>query len=262
MRMKFIFAAMALAVALPAAAAIKTEAFEYMDGETVLDGYIAFDDAAKGKKPGVLIVHDWMGSGESTQEIARKIASLGYVGFAVDVYGKGVRPKDAGEAGKLAGGLKKDLPLMRSRIRAAFDTLAKRAHVDANRIAVMGYCFGGTVSLELARSGAPITGAVSFHGGLSTANADDAKNIKGKILVLHGADDSYVPAAEVQAFMEEMRKAKTDWQFVAYGNAVHAFTNKKAGNDNSKGAAYEERADRRSWIAMQNFFSEIFAPKP
>ncbi|MCC6133286.1 MAG: dienelactone hydrolase family protein [Acidobacteria bacterium] len=260
MRTNFILP-LVLAMTLPASAAIKTETFDYKEGETTLEGFIAYDDAAKGKLPGVLIVHDWMGAGEFTQEQARKLAALGYVGFAVDIYGKGVRAKDAGEAGKLAGSFKKNLPLMRARIRAALDTLAKRSNVDPARIAVMGYCFGGTVSLELARSGAPIAGAVSFHGGLSTADAGDAKNIKGKILVLHGADDPYVPAAEVQAFQEEMRAAKVDWQMVSYGNAVHAFTNPKMGTDNSKGAAYEERAARRSWVAMQNFFSEIFATK-
>lgn len=260
MRTNFILP-LVLAMSLPASAAIKTETFDYKDGETVLEGFIAYDDAAKGKLPGVLIVHDWMGNGEFTAEKARKLAALGYVGLAVDIYGKGIRAKDAGEAGKLAGTYKKDLTLMRSRIRSAFDVLAKRPNVDPDRIAVMGFCFGGTVSLELARSGAPIAGAVSFHGGLATANADDAKNTKGKILVLHGADDPYVPAAEIRAFEEEMRKAKVDWQMVSYGNAVHSFTNPKAGTDNSKGAAYEERADRRSWIAMKDFFNEIFTVK-
>ncbi len=248
---------MATLSGLPAQAAIKEETIEYKDGETVLEGFLAFDEAGKGKLPGVLIVHDWLGLGDFSKEKARALARMGYAGFAVDIYGKGVRAKDSGEAGKLAGLYKKDLSLMRSRIRSAFDVLSKRANVDPARIAVMGYCFGGTVALELARAGVPIAGAVSFHGGLGTPNASDAKNIKGKILVLHGADDPYVPPSEVESFMKEMRDAKVDWQFIAYGGAVHAFTN-PALKGVAGGASYEEKADRRSWIALQSFFKEIF----
>jgi len=139
--------------------------------------------------------------------------------------------------------------------------LAKNKLVDPTRLASIGFCFGGTTSLELARDGAPLVGVVSFHGGLATPTPADAKNIKGKVLALHGGDDPYVPAEEVAAFQKEMRDAGVDWQFVAYGGAVHSFTVPAAGNDNSKGAAYNARADARSWEAMKQFFAEVFATK-
>jgi dienelactone hydrolase len=173
------------------------------------------------------------------------------------MYGKGVRPKDTKEAGAEAGKYKGNRPLMRTRIAAALDWLKKNPNVDTKRIAAIGYCFGGTTVLELARSGADIAGVVSFHGGLDSPTPADAKNIKCKVLVLHGADDPYVPAAEVAGFEDEMRKAGVDWTLISYGGAVHSFTNPDAGTDNSKGAAYNERADRRSWEAMKTFFAEI-----
>lgn len=246
----------ALAAALPAAAAVKTATVEYLDGDQTCEGFLAYDDAAKGKRPGVVVVHEWMGLGDFAKERAKRLAALGYVAFAADVYGKGIRAKDASEAGRLAGKYKGDLPLLRSRARAAFDTLAKDPRVDPARIFAIGYCFGGTTALELARSGAPLAGVVSFHGGLSTKDPADAKNVKGRVLVLHGAADPYVPPAEVAAFQKEMDEAKVDWQMVLYAGAVHSFTNPAAGNDPSKGAAYDERADRRSWEAMKAFFAE------
>ena len=246
----------ALAAALPAAAAVKTATVEYLDGDQTCEGFLAYDDAAKGKRPGVVVVHEWMGLGDDAKDRAKRLAALGYVAFAADVYGKGIRAKDASEAGRLAGKYKGDLPLLRSRARAAFDTLAKDPRVDPARIFAIGYCFGGTTALELARSGAPLAGVVSFHGGLSTKDPADAKNVKGRVLVLHGAADPYVPPAEVAAFQKEMDEAKVDWQMVLYAGAVHSFTNPAAGNDPSKGAAYDERADRRSWEAMKAFFAE------
>ena len=246
----------ALAAAHPAAAAVKTEVVEYRDGEQVLEGFLAWDDAAQGKRPGVVVVHEWMGLGDYVKERARQLAALGYVAFAADVYGKGIRAKDAKEAAALAGKYKGDLPLLRSRARAAFDTLAKEPKVDPASVFAIGYCFGGTTVLELARSGAPVAGVVSFHGGLGTKDAADAKNVKGRVLVLHGAADPYVPPAEVEAFRKEMDDAKVDWQIVFYAGAVHSFTNPAAGNDPSKGAAYDARADRRSWEAMKAFLAE------
>ena len=188
----------------------------------------------------------------------RKLAELGYVAFAADIYGKGVHAASPQQAGALAGKFKNDQKLMRDRVNAALDVLRGSPLCDPKRVAAIGYCFGGTCVLELARSGADVAGVVSFHGGLSTANPADAKNIRGKVLVLHGADDPHVTPKEVEAFEEEMRNAGVDWQFVAYGGAVHAFTDPSAGNDNSKGAAYNAAADRRSWDAMKVFFAEIF----
>ena len=147
---------------------------------------------------------------------------------------------------------------MRARTNAALETLRKQKFVDGKNVAVTGYCFGGTCVLELARGGADVPGVVTFHAGLDTPTPDDAKNIKGKVLAMTGGDDSYVPAAQVSAFEDEMRKGKVDWQLISYGNAVHGFTNETAGTDNSKGYAYSESADRRSWQAMQDFFKEIF----
>jgi dienelactone hydrolase len=242
-------------------AAIVGETVEYKQGDTVLEGCLAYDDAAKEPRPGVLIVHDWMGNGPFSKQKAEELARLGYVGFAVDVYGKGVRPKNAKEASEEAGKYKQDRKLVRERMIAALDYLKAQKSVDSKRIAVIGYCFGGMAALELGRSGADVAGIVSFHGSLDSPTPADAKNIKGKVLALHGADDPNVNAQIVAAFEDEMRNGHVDWQLVAYGNAVHSFTNPAAGTDNSKGAAYNEKADRRSWQAMKDFFGEVFPTK-
>jgi dienelactone hydrolase len=256
---KLIFLTLASSVfAIHASAEIKERPFEYHDGSQNLEGVIVEDVAVKGIRPAVLIVHDWMGISDDTKQRAHMLAEMGYVAFAADIYGKGVRPKDASEAMNLAKTYKADQALMRSRATAALQVLQSNIAVDRSKIAVIGYCFGGTVALELARSGAPLAGVVTFHGGLATSSPNDAKNIKGKILVLHGADDPYVNADEVKAFEDEMRAGGVDWQLTKYSGAVHAFTIKNAGDDNSKGAAYNERADKRSWQAMKDFFAEIF----
>jgi dienelactone hydrolase len=244
--------------AVTAEAAVKTKFVEYKQGDTVLEGYLAWDDAKKAKQPGVLIVHEWTGINDHMKQRAEMLAKLGYVAFAADIYGKGIRPSAQPEAAKTAGIYKNDRPLMRARVKAGLEELKKQKQVDPQRIAAIGYCFGGTTVLELARDGGDVRGVISFHGGLSTPNPLDAGNIKGKVLALHGADDPFVKAEEVAAFQDEMRNAHVDWQFVSYGNAVHSFTNKAAGNDNSKGAAYNEKADKRSWEAMKAFFAEIF----
>jgi dienelactone hydrolase len=240
-------------------AAIKTETVEYRDGDTVLEGYLAYNDTLEGKRPAVLIVHEWTGLGGYVKRRAKQIAELGYVAFAVDIYGRGVRPANAQEAAKQAGIYRSDRQLMRRRAIAGLERVKKYPFVDPNRIAAIGYCFGGGVALELARSGADIKGVVSFHGNLDTPNPEDAKNIKAKVLVLHGADDPHVPPEQVAAFQKEMRDAKVDWQMVFYGNAVHSFTNPDSGNDPSRGAAYNKKADVRSWQAMKDFFKEIFS---
>ncbi|MBX7257053.1 MAG: dienelactone hydrolase family protein [Candidatus Hydrogenedentes bacterium] len=244
-------------LAVPAFAAIKTESVEYKDGDTLLEGYIAYDDASTDKRPGILIVHAWWGLGNQSKDTAKRLAELGYVGFAVDMYGKGVLAKTRDEAMKLSGPFREDRALMRRRVKAALETLKKNPLVDTSRIAALGYCFGGTTVLELARSGEPIQGVVSFHGGLNTPNVEDAKNIKTKVLVLHGADDPAVPQEEVLAFQDEMRKANVDWQMIAYGGAVHSFSDPEANSPPT--SVYNEKAARRSWEAMKQFLSEIFA---
>jgi len=252
-----LIAVLALGAAEPRVELV-TKEIEYKHGDVVLEGYVAYPKDAKGKLPGVLVCHQWMGHTPYERMRAEETAKLGFVAFALDIYGKGVRPKDAGEAAKMATGYKGDRALLRARALAGLDALRKVEACDPARVAVMGYCFGGTTALEVARSGAEVAGAVSFHGDLSSPAPEDAKKIKGKVLALHGADDPFVPAAQVAAFEDEMRKAGVDWQLVAYGNAVHSFTHKNAGNDNSKGAAYNEKADLRSWEAYKNFLAELF----
>jgi len=259
---RYLLGVMALGLLVGRAdAKLHTETVAYKDGDAVLEGYLVWDDGGAAKKPAVLVVHDWMGISDDTRKRADMLARLGYVAFAADIYGKGAQPKDAAAAGPLAGKWKKDRAALRKRAKAALDLVAANPHVDAQRLGAIGFCFGGTTVLELARSGAPLVATVSFHGGLDTPNPADARNIKGHILALHGADDPHVPAAEVSGFAKEMREAKVDWQIIAYGGAVHAFTVVAAGNDVSKGAAYDERADHRSWLAMQQFFTETFAAR-
>ena len=231
---------------------------EYKSGADTFLGYVAYDDSLKQAQPGILVVHEWTGIGSYVKSRCEQLAKMGYIAFAPDIYGKGIRPAAGKEAGALAGKYKSDRKLLRERVKLGYDELNKFPLVNKEKLAAIGYCFGGTTILELARSGAKARGFVSFHGGLDSLNPADAKQIKGKVLVLHGADDPNVPPAQVEAFESEMRNAKVDWQLVKYGGAVHAFTNKEAGNDNSKGAAYNESADRRSWIEMEHFFSEIF----
>lgn len=241
-----------------ASAALHTETVEYQHGVAVLEGYLAYDDSLKGKAPAVLIVHEWTGIGPYIKKRAEQIASLGYVAFAVDIYGKGIRSKDRDEASKQASLYRQDRQLMRERALAGLRQAIKFKFVDEKKIVVIGYCFGGGVALELARSGAAISGAISFHGNLDTPNPGDAKNIRAKILILHGADDPHITPEQITAFQREMRNAKADWQMIFYGNAVHSFTNPESGDNPGKGAAYNQKADARSWEAMQAFFKEIF----
>ena len=240
----------------PAAEAkIVTRVVEYKHKDAVLEGYLAYDDAKKGIRPGVLVIHEWTGVGPHVQKVAQKLARLGYVAFAADIYGKGIRPQPP-QAAEISNIYKSDRALMRERVMAGLEELKKQKGVDGRKLAAIGYCFGGTTALELARMGADVSAFVSFHGTLTSPAPEDAKNIKGKVLVLHGADDPYVPEDEVKGFENEMRAGKVDWQLVKYSGAVHSFTNVEAGSDNSKGQAYNKSADQRSWEAMKAFFRE------
>jgi len=243
---------------LNAQAQLHTETITYQQGTTTLKGYLVYDTAITGPRPGVLVVHEWWGLNDYARSRADQLARLGYVALAVDMYGNGVTASSMEAAGALATTLKSDRPLMRERINAALTTLKAQPQADARRVAAIGYCFGGTTVLELARSGADLAGVVSFHGALDTPHPDDAKNIRCKVLAQHGADDPYVTAAQVAAFQEEMRQADVDWQLNVFGDAVHGFTNPQNGSDKAKGVAYNEKADRRSWADMQRFFAEIF----
>lgn len=237
---------------------IRTSDFTYQHNGVELQGFFAYDDSIMGKRPGVLIIHEWNGLGEYVKNRAEQLASEGYVAFAMDMYGKGIRPTTPQESGQQAGIYRSNRQLMRQRAIVSLDQLKAHRLTDAERVAAIGYCFGGGAALELSRSGADLRGIVSFHGNLDTPNPNDAKNIKSKILVLHGADDPFVPKESIDAFQQEMRNAGVDWQMVYYSNAVHAFTNPASGNDNSRGAAYNEVADKRSYRAMIDFFNEIF----
>jgi dienelactone hydrolase len=238
-------------------AAIKTEVIDYSAEGTKLEGYLAYDDAISTPRPGILIVHDWMGLSQFTKDKAVQLAKEGYVAFAVDVYGEDKRPKDQKEAAQFADLYKKDRFLLRTRMIAAYNALTSMKGVDKQKMIVMGYCFGGMAALELARSGVPLIGTASFHGTLSSPTPIDAKNIHGKVLVMHGADDPNVPPQEVEAFKKEMQEGKVTMEFIAYPGAVHAFTNPEAGHDNKKGVAYNEAADKKSWQDFERFLKEI-----
>jgi len=244
-------------MAMNAEAKVELKKVEYKSGDQTFEGVIAMDSAIKGKKPGIVVFHNWMGVTGETESKITELAKLGYVAMAADVYGKGIRPKDAKEAGELATKYKNDRKLLRERASNALDELKKNSHVDSAKLFATGYCFGGTTALELARSGAPLLGTVSFHGGLSNPTPADAKNIKGQVLVFHGAVDPYVPADEVAAFKKEMDESKVPYELVMFANTVHSFTEKAAGNDISKGAAYNATADKRSWDGMKSFFVEL-----
>jgi len=241
-------------------AEIVKKTVEYRQGGTVLEGYLAYDSEGPSKKPGVLVFHQWMGVTGYERMRADELAALGYVALAADIYGKGVRPTNPKEASAQAGKYRGDRPLLRARANAALKALREQPNVLSDKIAAIGYCFGGGAALELARSGAEVLGTVSFHGSLDTPTPQDARNIRGKVLVLHGADDPNVPRAAVLALEDELTAAGVDWQVVLYSGAVHAFTQPSAGTDKSKGMAYDAGADRRSWQAMRDFLTEIFGP--
>jgi len=237
-------------------AGVNTESIVYKDGDKVLEGFLALPEGAKGKLPGVLVVHEWKGLGDYAKMRAKMLAELGYVAFAVDMYGKGVYAKDHDEAAKLMGAVRGDAKAFRARARAGLAVLAGRPEVDLTRLAGIGYCFGGSTVLELARDGADLRGVVSFHGGLDTKMPADAKTLKAKILVCHGADDKWT-AGGIPGFEAEMKAAKADYKIILYPGAVHSFTSKEAGSDPSTGLAYNEAADKKSWQDMKDFFAKV-----
>ncbi len=259
MKNLFFASLIALAAAMPASALIKTKLVEYKDGDVVLQGYAAWEDGFKDTRPGILVVHEWMGHGPYARHRAEQLAKLGYTAFALDMYGKGVLAATHEEAGKLAGAFFTDRALMRKRALAGLEQLKKLPFVDQSKLGAIGYCFGGAAVLELARAGTDLKGVASFHGALATPTPA-TETPKAKILVLHGAEDPNINP-QVPGFLEEMRKAKADWQFIQYGGAVHSFTVPDAGADVASGRAYNKDADHRSWAAMKDFFEEVFADK-
>ncbi|MFZ7086842.1 dienelactone hydrolase family protein [Curtobacterium sp. RRHDQ10] len=248
-------------VPAPAGADIHLETVDYDQDGTPLQGILAKDTAIGERRPAVLVVHDWFGVNEHMEARVTMLARLGYVAFAADIYGTGVRP-GPDEAGQVAGSFYQDLPLLRARARAGLDRLLADPDVDPAKVAVMGYCFGGSTSLELARSGAPLVGALSFHGGLITHEPVDVDAIEAKLLVMTGAADPMVTDDKVSAWQDEMRTdPSVDWEVVSYSGAMHAFA--VPGTDSPEhGAQYQARADRRSWRAMEDFFAEVFDEEP
>jgi dienelactone hydrolase len=233
-----------------AQAAIRTQYVDYSDGSTKLSGYLAYDDSLSGKRPGVLLVHYRGGLQGETFRDAKMIAQLGYVVFAEDIFGKGVVPKTVPEMTAQTQIYDKNRPLMRERAKAGFDVLAKNPMVDDTKIAVIGYCFGGTVGVELAETGVPIAGLISVHGAFRDMAPGAAKNIKGRVLILHGAEDPVAPLPEVVKLVDDLRAANIPFELNLYSGAKHAFTNPTNPS--------EERADRQYKVAIQRFFKEVF----
>lgn len=236
---------------------VDIQTFTYEFSGRTFAGHIAWDADRQDRRPGIVIVHEWMGPGENVKRRAQMLAELGFVAFAVDMYGVDVRPQNAAEAAAAMNRVVADPAALRDHLLFTVARLAGDDRVDPGKIAAIGYCFGGACALGLARAGAAIAGVVSFHGALSTT-AKAAQRPLAKILVLHGAEDPLVDAAKVADFMNEMRAVEADWQFVHYGNAVHAFTNPSA-HDRQGGLCFDAEADARSWQHMLSFFAEIFA---
>ena len=238
--------------------AIVSNSVGYLDDGVLLEAFFAYDDSFSGRRPAVLINHTWVGRDDFVAEKAKKIASLGYVGFAVDMYGKGVLGSSVEENAKLMQPFMDSREMLQNRMKAAFYAVKLMPWVDDSKIAAMGFCFGGLCSLDLARTGVDLKGVVSFHGLLGAPGNTQGNAIKAKILALHGHDDPLVPVEQVIAFEQEMTKAGADWQLHTFGNTMHAFTNPAANNPDF-GTVYQPDADRRSWLLMENFLTEIFA---
>lgn len=237
-------------------AKVVSQTVDYKDGDTVLEGYLAYDDSIQGKRPGILVVHEWNGLGHYVQGRAEQLAKLGYVAFAADIYGKGVRPNTMDACKAESGKYYADRKLLRKRVNLGMDQLKGNPLVDTSKIAAIGYCFGGSAVLELGRSGADIAGIVSFHGALDNPNPADTKNIKAKVLICQGGADQWTLPA-LPTLEKEMKDAKIDYKVIVYKDAVHGFTNP----DNKgtiPGLKYNAKADMASWQAMKDFFKKIF----
>lgn len=238
--------------------AIVTNTVNYLDDDVVLEAFFAYDEAFSGRRPAVLINHAWGGRDEFVAGKAQDLARLGYVGFALDMYGKGILGASPEENAQLMQPFIDDRGKLQKRIKAALQAVKLLPWVDESKIAAIGFCFGGLCVLDLARTGADLQGVVSFHGLLGAPDNIHGTPIKAKVLALHGHDDPLVPVEQVVAFEQEMTEAGADWQLLTFGHTMHAFTNPVANNPDF-GTVYQADADRRSWSAMKNFLAEIFA---
>jgi dienelactone hydrolase len=238
---------------------MQTHDIDYRDEAVNLRGYLAFDDKAAGRRPGVLVFHEGLGLGDFAMARARMLAELGYVALAADMFGDRRQARSLQEVAKLVGDLRNEPETLRARGRAALATLAALPQVDANRLGAIGFCFGGSVVLELARDGADLKAVVSFHGVLATRTPAVAGKVTASVLVCTGADDPLAPSEQVAAFEDEMRAAEVrDWQVISYGNTLHGFTNPAADGSIMRAALYSEQADRRSWSSMRSLFDKVF----
>lgn len=257
-----LFLAITLCAASAASAKVSGREVEYRDGDTVLKGYLAQNTALKGKRPAVLVVHEWWGHNEYARKRARMLAEMGYVALAVDMYGDGKTAQHPDDAGKFAGEVMKNKAVGEARFNAALDFIKKQPSVDTTRIAAIGYCFGGGVVLHMARQGADLKGVASFHGSLATDSPAKEGAVKARVLVFSGEADKMIPAEQVAAFKEEMTKAGASFRFVGYPGVLHSFTNPDADKFAAKfklPMAYDKKADQDSWAETKKFFKEIFA---
>ena len=246
---------------LPAWAEVQGTEISYRAGDTTLKGYLAVDTAIKGPRPGILVVHEWWGHNDYARKRARMLAELGYTALAVDMYGDGKTADHPDDAGKFAGEVRKNMPAAKARFLAAMELLQAQPSVNPEKIAAIGYCFGGGVALEMARLGIDLAGVASFHGSLGTANPAQKDQVKAKLLVLNGAADPFVKPEHIKQFKQEMTKAGVDFKFINYPDAKHSFTNPGAdafGQRFKLPLEYNELADRESWAEMRGFFESIF----
>jgi dienelactone hydrolase len=246
-----------LLFASAASAEVQTREIEYRQGDTVLVGLMAWDSAAKGTRPGVLVVHEWWGHNEHARTQARRLAEAGYVGFALDMYGKGKVATHAKDAEAFMTEATKDPAALAARFNAALEQLKQAPRVAPDQIAAIGYCFGGAVVLGRARAGVDLAAVVSFHGSLGTTSPAEKGKVKARVLVLTGADDPMIPPEQVAAFSKEMEAAGAKFQVVSYPGARHSFTNPAADKAGMDALAYHAEADRKSWAAMLALFKEV-----
>lgn len=252
-------AAACVALARPAAAEVKTQELEYKQGETTLQGFLAYDDAAKGKRPGVLVVHEWWGHNQHARNQAIRVAKAGYVGFALDMYGKGKVATHPEDARGFMMELMKSSELLTARFNAALELLKQQPQVDPEKIAVIGYCFGGSVALNMARAGADLDAVGTFHAGLEPTGPKAEKGkVKPRILVQTGGADPNIPKAQVDAFQKEMKDAGAKAEVITYPKAKHSFTNPDADKAGVAALAYDADADKKSWDALVKFLGQVF----
>jgi dienelactone hydrolase len=250
-------AALVLGLA-PRASDVNTREVEYRAGETVLQGLIAWDDAVAEKRPGVLVVHEWWGHNEYARSVAKRLAAAGYVGFALDMYGKGRLAEHPQDAQAMVAEVTKDPAVIGARFRAALDQLKQDPHVDPERVGAIGFCFGGSVVLAMARAGVDLDAAVSFHGGLAASRPTEPGPVRARVLVLTGGADPFVPPEQVAAFEQEMKAAGATFEVVTYPGAKHSFTNPTADSRGMEALAYDADAAAKSWAAMLELFEAVW----